>query len=155
MNIFDIDREIASLVDPETGEIADYEAFVSLKMDRDAKCENVALWIKNLNAEARAIRDEEKSLAERRKAAEGKSERLTRYLELALQGETFKTAKVAVTYRKSTGVFIDDETAFMAAHPEFTRTKVELDKAGLKDALKAGTEITGACLEDRINMQIK
>lgn len=76
MTIYEIDARMAGLIDPETGELLDYEAFASLQMEREAKIENMALWYKDLTAEAKAIREEEKALAERRKSAENKAERL-------------------------------------------------------------------------------
>ena len=81
MTIYEIDARMAGLIDPETGELLDYEAFASLQMEREAKIENMALWYKDLTAEAKAIREEEKALAERRKSAENKAERLKGYLD--------------------------------------------------------------------------
>ena len=155
MTLYEIDSNITALIDPETGEIADYEAFEQLQMDRQTKIENVALWVKDLDAEAKAIREEEKALADRRRVAENKAERLREYLRLALNGEKFSTARVAVSYRKSIGVMIEDEAAFLVEHPEYARVKTEIDKASLKDALKEGTEVSGAALEERVSMQIK
>ena len=43
MTIYEIDNRIAELVDPETGELLDYEAFAELQMEREAKIENMAL----------------------------------------------------------------------------------------------------------------
>lgn len=80
MNIFDIDIAMYSLIDDETGEIKDYEAFEALQMERNAKIENTALWIKTLVAEGKAIREEEKALAERRRRAESRIESLKNYL---------------------------------------------------------------------------
>mgnify|MGYP000917782718 FL=1 len=65
MNIYEIDNAMFSLIDEETGEIKGYEAFEELQMQREEKIENVALWYKNLIAESKAIREEEKALAER------------------------------------------------------------------------------------------
>ena len=76
MSLYHIDQAILALVDPETGEIMDGEAFDQLQMERETKLENIALWIKNLKAENAAIRQEEKALAERRKAGENKVERI-------------------------------------------------------------------------------
>lgn len=109
MTIYEIDNRIAELIDPETGELLDYEAFASLQMEREAKLENMALWYKDLTAEAKAIREEEKALAERRKSAENKAERLKTYLDEALAGESYKTSRVAVSYRKSTALEIKPE----------------------------------------------
>ena len=76
MTLYEIDQAIQGLVDPETGELMDYEAFAALQMDRDAKIENMALWYKDLMADAKAIKEEADTLNERRKALENKAERL-------------------------------------------------------------------------------
>ena len=157
MNIYEIEQAILNLVDPETGEITDFEALDNLTIARDEKIENVALWIKNLVAEAKAIREEEKSLAERRKAAENKAESLEKYLEQTLSGEKFSTAKVAISYRKSTAVNIADEETFAkTACPTYlVYQPAEIDRKAISEALKNGAIIEGAELVERNNMQIK
>ncbi len=157
MNIYEIEQAIMDLVDPETGEIADFEALDALSMARDEKIENVALWIKNLVAEAKAIQEEEKSLAERRKAAENKAESLEKYLEQTLSGEKFSTAKVAISYRKSTAVNIADEETFAkTACPTYlVYQPAKIDRKAISKALKNGAIIEGAELVERNNIQIK
>ena len=96
MNLYEIDRQIQELiensVDPETGELTlDPAALDALQMEREAKIENLACYVKNLTADAKAIKAEEQALSERRKAAENKAERLKRYLSDALEGEKFST----------------------------------------------------------------
>ena len=81
MNLYDIDRQIQELiencVDPETGELTiDTAALDALQMEREAKIENLACYVKNLTADAKKIKAEEEALAQRRKAAENKAERL-------------------------------------------------------------------------------
>jgi len=157
MSIYEIEQEIMALVDPETGEITDYESLGKLNMAREDKIENIALWIKNLNAEAKAIREEEKSLAERRKSAENKSASLEKYLDQTLSGEKFSTAKVLISYRKSTAVEIADEEAFVkSANVAYIVPQApKIDRKAISDALKAGTIIEGATLAGRNNIQIK
>ena len=159
MTLYEIDERISALMDPETGEIADYEAFEQLQMDRDAKLENIGLWIKDLKAEAAAIKAEIASQQERAKAAERKAERLEGYLEAVLAGNKFSTPRVSVSWRTSKAVVFEDgdEAAFCAAHPEYTVTKTEVkpDKKAITADLKAGAEIPGAYLEERLNMSIK
>lgn len=161
MTIYEIDARMAGLIDPETGELLDYEAFASLQMEREAKIENMALWYKDLTAEAKAIREEEKALAERRKSAENKAERLKGYLDEALAGESYKSAKVAVSYRKSMAVEVADE-AVLVEELEFngfdeclTYQTPKINKVELMKALKAGTIIKGAELVTRQNVQVK
>ena len=161
MTIYEIDERMAELVDPETGELLDYEAFAALQMEREAKIENMALWYKDLTAEAKAIREEEKSLAERRKSAESKAERLKGYLDTALAGESYKSAKVAVTYRKSTAVDIADEgTVVMGLEARglndcLIYSAPKISKAALAKALNAGTVVPGAELVERNNIQVR
>lgn len=155
MNIYEIEQAITDLVDPETGEIADFEALDALSMARDEKIENIALWIKNLAAESKAIREEEKSLAERRRAAETKADSLQRYLDRILDGNKFSTPKVAISYRKSKAVEIADEEAFVKAGAYLVPQDPKIDKKAISEALKNGTVIAGAELVERNNMQIK
>ena len=126
-------------------------------MARDEKIENVAMWIKNLNAEAKAIREEEKNLAERRKSAENKSESLEKYLDMILSGEKFSTAKIAISYRKSVAVNIADEETFTkTACPSYlTYQPPKIDRKAISEALKSGAVIEGAELVERNNIQIK
>lgn len=161
MTIYEIDNRIAELVDPETGELLDYEAFASLQMERDAKIENMALWYKDLTAEAKAIREEEKALAERRKSAENKAERLKGYLDEALAGESYKSAKVAVSYRRSKAVELADESAVINELESSGRddciyyTAPRINKVALARLLKDGGAVPGAELVERSNIQIR
>ena len=94
MTLYEIDEAILACTDQETGEIIDPEALTALQMERDRKLENVALWVKDLKAEAEAIGNEVKALTARKKAAENKAERLKEWLVTALGGEIFKTSKL-------------------------------------------------------------
>ena len=77
-NLFDINRELQDLweaaLDPETGELDEEKlaAFEALGMERDAKIENIACWIKNLKSDAEALKTEAKNMTDRAKAAERK-----------------------------------------------------------------------------------
>lgn len=157
LSIYEIEQAIMDLVDPETGEITDYEALDALSMARNEKIENIALWIKNLNAEATAIREEEKNLAERRKIAENKAESLRKYLDRILNGEKFSTPKVAISYRKSVAVNIADEANFIntADIAYLIPQTPKIDKKAIAEALKSGLTVEGAELIERNNIQIK
>ena len=158
MNIYEIDNAMFFLVDEETGEIKDYEAFEELQMQKEEKIENTALWYKNLVAESKAIREEEKALAERRKSLENKAEQLKDYVNQALQGNKFSTSKVAISYRKSTAVEVDDEFIDYAMKNNdrlLTFKKPEPNKAVIKGMLQGGFDIPHAELVERNNMSIK
>ena len=69
MKLYEIDNAILECIDMETGEVIDAEKLDALNIERDAKIENVVLWIKDLKAEAEAIKAEKLTLAERQKVA--------------------------------------------------------------------------------------
>lgn len=153
MTLYEINDEIMSCVDMETGEVIDAEKLTDLQMAFDEKVENVALWIKNLLADAKAIKDEKDALADRERVCKNKAESLKAYLASALDGQKFSTPKVAISWRKSDAVEITDA---LTIPPEYWRLKdPEIDKAGIKKALKAGTAVEGARLVQSNNIQIK
>ena len=73
----------------------------------------------------------------------------------SLAGEKFSTPKVSVSYRNSTAVYIEDEVEFLREHPQYARIKTELDRAGVRDALKKGEQLSGAALEERTSMIVR
>lgn len=158
MNIYEIDNAMFSLIDEETGEIKDYEAFEELQMQKEEKIENTALWYKNLVAESKAIREEEKALAERRKSLENKAENLKNFINRTLDGNKFSTSKVAISYRKSTAVEVDDEFidyAMKNNNDLLTYKQPEPNKTVIKGMLQGGFDIPHAELVERNNMSIK
>lgn len=158
MSIYDIDSAIVSLIDAETGEISDEEAFDALQMERDKKVENIGLLLKNTVAEAKAIKEEEQALSARRKTAENKVERLKNLLAYALNGEKFSTPKLKVSYRKSRVVNIDPqfiEWAEINADDLLTYSEPKVNKTAVRDAIDSGRDIKFATLETKQNMQVK
>ena len=159
MTLYEIDSAITSLVDDETGEISDEEAFDQLQMARDAKIENIGLYLKDLQAEAKAIKDEEAALAARRKSAEAKVERLKNLLDYALRGAKFSTPRLKVSYRKSQTVEVSD--GFVAWADEhrpdlLTYSDPKPSKTAIKDAIKhGGIPEDMARLESHENISIR
>ena len=158
MTIYEIDQAIMECVDLETGEIIDTEQLDKLQMERDTKLENVACWIKDLKAEAEALKNEKQALAERQRVAENKAESLKKWLEYALQGEKFKTPKCAISFRKSEAVEVTDEglNNLMKEHDELLTYKApEPNKTKIKQALKDGLSVEGVQLVQNVSTIIK
>lgn len=153
-SIYEIEQQILDCIDFETGEILDSEKLNALQVERSVKIENIVLWIKNLEYEASAIKDEESVLKQRRINKENLSERLKDYVGQLLDGMKFETPKCRVSFRRSTQVNIIDETAIPA---EYTKTEIvtKIDKKAIGDALKGGELIDGAELKENFNIQIK
>lgn len=150
--LYEINEQIAGLVDPETGEIADFEAFEKLNLDLDTKIKNIALWIVNLRSDAEQLEEQEKKFRDRKTAAKNKAESLKSLLDGFLSGEKRSFPEVVISYRKSEQVTVDDDAKL---DDRFLRIKTEIDKTALKDALKHGESIEGARLEVKNNIQIK
>ena len=153
MTLYEIEAEIMNCcreeIDPETGEITsvviDPEAFEALQMAKAQKVENIACWIKNLTAEAEAMKAEEDRLRKRRRAAENKVDSLKGLLAYACEGQRYKGVRADVQFRQTATVAVDDMDALPA---EFVRKKTttEPDKVALKKALQLGA-IPGAHME--------
>ena len=160
MTIYDIDNRIAEILSEvdENGELPEgaFDELAQLNEDREVKIENAACMVINLTAEAKAIRDQEAALAERRKAIERRVERVKNYIEFATDGASFSSPRVQVKYSKSTAVEIDEAVFWQNPATAFIRQKApEADKTAIKAALKDGAIIPGASLVERKNMTIK
>ena len=151
MNLYEISKKMMACIDAETGEI-EVERFEALEIERNSKIENIGLWIKNLKAEAEALKNEKMAFAERQKAAENKAESLKKYLGDVLGGEKFKTEKVAISFRKSKAVEVEDEALIPEKYVEIQR---KVSKKALMDDLKKDVEIDGCHLVENNSIQIK
>lgn len=160
--LYEIDQAILDCVDMETGEILDTEKLDALQMERETKLEGVALWIKDLNAEADAVKAEADKLTARKKALDNKVTGLKQFLLYALGGEKLKTPRCNVYQTHSQRVTVEDEGTLIKflqtlEEPEkFLRfQEPELRKDEIKKALKDGYEIPGAALETTESVVIK
>lgn len=154
MNLYEIDSKIMECFDPETGELLDEQAFENLSTTRSEKLENLALWIKDLNAESAACKAEAKNFTDRAKTASRKAESLKKYLSSVLNGQKFSTDRVKITWRKSTSVSIDNVNLI----PDLYKTRTVEDvpnKLALKEALNDGLKIDGCSLVVKENIQVK
>ena len=155
-NLYELNKKIADFefqIDEETGEILNADELDAIQMERDEKIENIALWVKNLSADIAAYKKEKEVFAEKERLATNKRERLKAYLADSLAGDKFSTARVSITWRKSQSVEVADRRALPK---EFLKEQEpNVDKAGLKKALKAGAIIEGARLVEKQNLQIK
>ena len=158
MTIYEIDQAIMECVDLETGEIIDTDKLNELELERESKIEGVACWIKDLKAEAEALKNEKQALAERQRVAENKAESLKKWLAYALQGEKFKTPKCAISFRKSEAVEVTDEglNNLMKEHDELLTYKApEPNKTAIKQAIKDGLNVAGVQLVQNTSVIIK
>ena len=160
MKLYEIDNAILECIDFETGEIIDVDKLNELQIEREAKIENVACWIKELKAEAEAIKAEKLALAERQKVSENKAESLKKWLAFALNGEKFSTARCSVSFRATESVEVTDEgleNLMRGGKDEFLTYKYpEPNKKAIKEAIKNdGLNIQGVQLVQNVSTIIK
>ena len=153
MTIYDINESIAALIDPETGEITNFEALDALTMAREEKIRQIDRARRNHLAEAAAIAEEVNRLKERQEAAEKRAESCKQLLDYALGGEGYKDGTVTMYYRETEAVVVAEGATLPE---EFLRySKPTVNKTALGEALRGGTAIPGASIEKRRNLIIK
>ena len=160
MTLYEIAQEMASLIDPETGELKDYEAFEALEMAKEEKIDNMAKWVLDLEAEAKMVKERADELTKRAQSAKKKAERLREFLQEYLHGEKRKTADYTIGYRRTEAVEITDEdraVAWLMEHREdaLTYQAPKISKTAVKEILKAGEAVPGAELVERQSMSIR
>lgn len=160
MTLYEINENIRQIietgfsVDEETGEIKFEEKDLEmLAIARDEKVENLGLFIKELNAEAEAIKQEKMNLEKRQRAALKKADRLKDYLEAMLNGDKFKTARLSISYRTSESLEVKDISKVPQEYLRYSDP--EVNKTDLKKAIKNGEVIEGVELISKTNIQIK
>ena len=122
-------------------------------MDFNEKAENIALWIRNLDVEIEGVKNQKIIFAARQKVAENKRDFLKKYLATCLQGQSFKTDRVKVGYRKSEVVTVRNIEDVPTEYLKYTAPTV--DKTAVKKELKAGNTVPGCVLEVKQNIQVK
>ena len=130
----------------------------------DEKADNIACLIKNLTAEAEAIKAEEDRLKARRTAKLKQAERLTNYLSDTLQQSGYtkiETARNVIAFRKTPpSVVFANESAFIEWAKEnaecfLTYKEPTVNKTAIKTAINEGLELEGVSIESKLNISIK
>ena len=163
MTLYEINEQMQELldllVDAETGEInEEVEAKLNeLKESMPDAIEDFACYIKEEMALVKAMKDEKSALSDRISALENKIDRHKESLARYTNGEAFKGARAAISYRKTESVQID-EGADLTAFPEGlveVETKYKPVKANIKAYLKEGNALDGASIVEKQSMSIK
>lgn len=161
-SLYELNAKLATYemeFDPDTGEWLNEDELTALHMDMDEKIENICFFIKNRRAEVSAIKKEEESLSERRKAKEREVDRLTTYLANNLQGQKFETPRVQVSWRMTPPAvkILDADKIPQEFLKEIKETKPDLNKikAKLKEYKAKGETVDWATLTQTNKMSVK
>lgn len=162
--LYELSAEYAAfLAAIEAGEIPEEaiaDTLEGIAGEFSQKADNVACIIKEMEARAAAIKEEAARLCERQAVATRQAHNLKRYLSDAMQRTGLKkleTPRNALSFRRSTSVYIPDEEGFKQRHIELCRqeVRVTIPKKEIGERLRAGEQIEGAELRESQNLQIK
>lgn len=131
-----------------------------LSGDLETKAQNVAFFVRNLEATAAAIKQAEADMAARRKAMENRADGLKRYIfeSMTVAGiEKIECPHFRLAIKNNPAAVDVFEPGLVPA--SFMRTPEPpppaLDKTAIKEALKAGQDVPGARLTSGRRLEIK
>lgn len=143
------------VVDEETGEILSSDALHAVEAQAAEKIEATALYLRELDAEAKAAKDEADRMLDRVKSMQKRSDYLKAMLLDALHATgKVKTARVTVSIRTTQAVEVSEGADLPEAYTT-VKTTVSPNKVAIKQALSDGIEVPGCHLEARESVSIR
>lgn len=142
-------------LDEETGEILNADELHAVEAEAADKIEATALYLRELDAEAKAAKDEADRMLARVKSMQKRSDYLKAMLLDALHATgKVKTGRVTVSIRTTKAVEIA-EGADLPEDYTTVKTTVSPNKVAIKQALLDGVEVPGCHIEERESVQIR
>ena len=141
-----------------------FDTLDGMEQELVRKAENVAVYIKNMESEAKTLKAEEDKLKARRQAKENAAKRMREYLMGCMKQANISKIdepRAIISLRNNPeSVEISDENDFISwaneDHDEYLRYKApEINKTAVKNALKSGAEIPFAALARTQSLTIK
>lgn len=123
------------------------------------KGKNVAAVVRNLESDAKQIKEAEQQLAERRKAYEKRAESLKNYLKTNMEIADIHKIEcpwfVVSLANNPEAVTVDDESIIPRDYFKEIPASYQLDKMLVKQAIKDGFTVPGAHLSRGTSLRIK
>lgn len=142
-------------LDEETGEILSADALHAVEAQAAEKIEATALYLRELDAEAKAAKDEADRMIARVKSMQKRSDYIKSMLLDALHATgKVKTARVTVSIRTTKAVEIAEGADLPEAYTT-VKTTISPNKIAIKQALLDGVEVPGCSLEARESVSIR
>lgn len=142
-------------LDEETGEILSADALHAVEAEAAEKIEATALFLRELDAEAKAAKEEADRMLARVKSMQKRSDYLKAMLLDALHATgKVKTGRVTVSIRTTQAVAIDEGANLPEAYTTVKHI-VSPNKVAIKQALLDGVEVPGCHIEERESVQIR
>ena len=157
MRLYELTTDFAVLAAMDEDDIDVSLALDALTVALEDKCAGVVRVLATIDAEAEALKAEEKRLADKRKRRENRAKELRDYVKDAMKaGDIRKIETPLATFSLKDGpprVVVVDE---MLVPETYTRTIVEIDKAAILEAFKRDGEcVPGTSIERSKALTIK
>lgn len=151
---------LAMLEDPDVDEDLINDTLEGIDGELEAKADGYARVMRQMDADAKAIKAEEERLANRRKSLENRSAALKGRLQqmMEITGKVkFKTELFSFGIQKNPAAVVIDEQYIENIPEEYLiRQDPKIDRAKLKEDLKAGLDLEGiAHLEQSESLRIR
>ena len=147
--LHDLDIDDQTILDTLEGESTDLVE----------KGKNVAAVFRNLESDAKQIKEAEQQLAERRKAIEKRAESLKNYLKTNMEIAGIQKIEcpwfVITLANNPEAVTVDDENEIPRDYFKEIPASYQLDKTLVKQAIKDGFTVPGAHLSRGTSLRIK
>ena len=162
-NIYELTQGIQMLWDlMDAGELDDdtlIDAMENTQEELNVKLENYCKFIKNLESDIDGLKAEEKRLAAKRKTMENTIERAKKAMQWAMNAAGEKKVKgslftISIQNNPEKVVLETEDVNLIPSH--YVKYKEpEIDKAKVKEDLKAGVELSFAHLEQSEGIRIR
>lgn len=162
-NIYELTQGIQMLWDlMDAGELDDdtlIDAMENTQEELNVKLENYCKFIKNLESDIDGIKAEEKRLAAKRKTMENTIERAKKAMQWAMNAAGEKKVKGSLftisIQNNPEKVVLETEDVNLIPENYVRFREPEIDKAKVKEDLKAGVELSFARLEQSEGIRIR
>jgi len=143
LSLYEIDDTYKTvLADLESMDDIDRETIdntmAQFKDDLEKKCLAVAAFIKNLDSEAKAIKDAKDSLAVRQKAVDAKAKRMREYLAAHLPGKLSDAQTKLTPLKGRESIVVDDVDLLPEGCFKMTKSAVAIEVKNNYDQLPKG-----------------
>lgn len=164
MTLYELTSEyldlLAMLEDPDIDEQVISDTLEAIGGELEVKADGYARVMRQMDADAKAIKAEEERLANRRKSLENRAANLKSRLQqmMEITGKVkFKTELFSFGIQKNPAAVVIDEQYIENIPEEYLiRQDPKIDRAKLKEDLKAGKDLEGiAHLEQTESLRIR
>ena len=156
MKLYEITEAYNSLLDADLDEEAIEQSLKVIDDEFDTKIENTVKVIKNAEADIKALREEEKRLASKRRTLESKIDYLKKNIFVSMQtvnSRKIETPLFNVAIQKNPKKLIVKSERNVP--DEFIKVSKSIDKAKLKEAIEDGLSVDYAELVQEEGLRIR